>query len=221
MQGRQTPYLIWVKTRPWGMKVSGFYCMFCPLLLIIKLKTLKICLCKKHTTVQPIDRTVLLFLATLFSIWPWLRSIDRSRSNRLTVMQKLTKYASSTESSSLSMSMVLCSDVRQMALSSSVKVEQAHLKRNNSIESKEQHEEAQGQIKSPKTWQMITEQSWWSHKWQNSVCAALREYMWPCVKTKIESISLVIFLIITVTHFRWALAIYIHFGMCLCFYCPQ
>lgn len=140
---------------------------------------------------------------------------------RLTVMQKLTKYASSTESSSLSMSMVLCSDVRQMALSSSVKVEQAHLKRNNSIESKEQHEEAQGQIKSPKTWQMIIEQSWWSHKWQNSVCAALREYMWPCVKTKIESISLVIFLIITVTHFRWALAIYIHFGMCLCFYCPQ
>jgi len=47
------------------------------------------------------------------------------------------------------MSMVLCSDVRQMALSSNVKVEQAHLKGNNSNESEEQYEEAQGQIKSP------------------------------------------------------------------------
>lgn len=48
------------------------------------------------------------------------------------------------------MSMVLCSDVRQMALSSNVKVEQAHLKGNHSSsESEEQQEEAQGQIKSP------------------------------------------------------------------------
>ncbi len=69
-----------------------------------------------------------------------------------------------------------------MALSSSVKVEQAHLKGNHSS-SEEQHEEAQGQMKSP----------------QNMTGGLIN----VCVReTRTESISAVIFLIITVTRFR-------------------